>query len=177
MYVKINNNSVEVFPYSLSMFKRDNPNTSFPRNPSYETLERYNVFKVVEERPTLLEYQTLVIHTAEYMSIESIKESMRVAAKKDRISSIAAPIDGFEVSTTEDRENISGAIEFFETLSGTETHITWTMADNTEANVTLAQLEASKQNYVLRKGLLFKAYQDKKLAIENATTVAELEAL
>jgi hypothetical protein len=48
-YVLAPNQTVEIFPYSIGDLKRDNPNTSFPRNPSEETLAAYNVFPVVEQ--------------------------------------------------------------------------------------------------------------------------------
>ena len=49
IYVLAPNQTVEIFPYSIGDLKRDNPNTSFPRNPSEETLAAYNVFPVVEQ--------------------------------------------------------------------------------------------------------------------------------
>jgi hypothetical protein len=49
MYVLAPNQTVEIFPYSIGDLRRDTPNTSFPRNPSEETLAAYNVFPVVEQ--------------------------------------------------------------------------------------------------------------------------------
>ena len=51
MYVFAPNQTVEVFPYSIGNLRRDNPNTSFPRNPSDELLAQWNVFPVVEQDP------------------------------------------------------------------------------------------------------------------------------
>jgi hypothetical protein len=48
-YVLAPDQTVKIFPYSIGDLKRDNPNTSFPRNPSEETLAAYNVFPVVEQ--------------------------------------------------------------------------------------------------------------------------------
>lgn len=47
MYVLAPNQKVEKFPYSVGELKQDNPQTSFPRDPSIETLASYNVFPVV----------------------------------------------------------------------------------------------------------------------------------
>ena len=47
MYVLASNQTVEKFPYSIDGLKTDHPNTSFPANPSLETLASYNVFPVV----------------------------------------------------------------------------------------------------------------------------------
>lgn len=49
MYVLAPNHAVEVYPYSVSALRRDNPNVSFPRNPSAELLASCNVFPVVEQ--------------------------------------------------------------------------------------------------------------------------------
>jgi hypothetical protein len=51
MYVLAPNQTVETFPYSIGALRRDNPNTSFPRNPSDAVLANWNVFPVVEQSP------------------------------------------------------------------------------------------------------------------------------
>lgn len=48
MYVLAPNQTVETFPYSIGNLRRDNPKTSFPRNPSDELLAAWNVFPVRE---------------------------------------------------------------------------------------------------------------------------------
>jgi|TARA_B100000085_G_C18527803_1_gene506613 hypothetical protein len=48
-YVLAPNQTVETFPYSISALRQDNPNTSFPKNPSNEFLASWNVF-VVQDR-------------------------------------------------------------------------------------------------------------------------------
>jgi len=50
MYVLAPNQTVEIFPYSIGDLRRDNRNTSFPRNPSEEMLATWNVFPV-KDRP------------------------------------------------------------------------------------------------------------------------------
>jgi hypothetical protein len=51
MYVLAPNQIAEIFPYSIGNLRRDNPNVSFPRNPSEELLASYNVFPVVPQEP------------------------------------------------------------------------------------------------------------------------------
>lgn len=46
MYVKVNNNKVVEYPYSLNNLKTENPNTGFPKVMSDALLAEYNVFKV-----------------------------------------------------------------------------------------------------------------------------------
>tara|TARA_S200002703_G_scaffold35418_1_gene30469 strand:+ start:11158 stop:11619 length:462 start_codon:yes stop_codon:yes gene_type:complete len=48
MYVLAPNQTIETFPYSIGDLRRDNPNTSFPRNPSHDVLADWNVFPVVD---------------------------------------------------------------------------------------------------------------------------------
>lgn len=47
MYVKLLNGTIQKFPYSIGELKKDNPNVSFPENPSKELLQEYGVFFVV----------------------------------------------------------------------------------------------------------------------------------
>jgi hypothetical protein len=46
MFVKITNGKVDKYPYSIGDLRRDNPNTSFPKNIPNETLAGHNVFPV-----------------------------------------------------------------------------------------------------------------------------------
>lgn len=46
MYLKLTNKTVEKYPYSIGQLTVDNPQTSFPANPSDETLAEWGVFKV-----------------------------------------------------------------------------------------------------------------------------------
>ena len=47
MYVKITNGSVDTYPYNVGQLRRDNPNTSFPKQIPSEMLESYGVYTVV----------------------------------------------------------------------------------------------------------------------------------
>ena len=49
MYVLAPNQTVETFPYSIGALRRDNPNTSFPANPTEQTLAEWNVFPVIDK--------------------------------------------------------------------------------------------------------------------------------
>jgi hypothetical protein len=46
MYVKASNQTVEKFPYTIGDLRKDNPNVSFPKNPSIETIAEYGVQEV-----------------------------------------------------------------------------------------------------------------------------------
>ena len=45
-YVKASNNTVEKFPYSIGMLRKDNPNVSFPKVMSIEALAEWGVYPV-----------------------------------------------------------------------------------------------------------------------------------
>jgi len=65
MHVKLTNGNVDQFPYTIRQFRRDNPDTSFPRQIPNTILRRYAVFEVTElEKPSYDPLvQTLVMGT------------------------------------------------------------------------------------------------------------------
>ena len=60
MYLKASNGQVEKYPYSIGLLRKDNPDTSFPKNPSDDTLADFGVYPVREANPTVGENQKLV---------------------------------------------------------------------------------------------------------------------
>jgi len=59
LLIKANGSTVEQYPYSLGMLRKDNPNTSFPKQPSAEDMAAFNVYPVTEANPTVGEGQRL----------------------------------------------------------------------------------------------------------------------
>ena len=60
MHALINNGMVEIYPYSIGQLRKDNPNTSFPKNVSDETLQTFKVFRVFfSTQPEVTEFQVL----------------------------------------------------------------------------------------------------------------------
>lgn len=52
MFAKINNGQAQKYPYTLGMLRKDNPNVSFPKNISDETLAQFGVVRVSpKEKP------------------------------------------------------------------------------------------------------------------------------
>lgn len=49
MYIKVTNGFAEI--YSIGKLRKDNPNTSFPKNPSEALLADWDVFPYTEETP------------------------------------------------------------------------------------------------------------------------------
>lgn len=62
MYVKLSNGAVDQYPYTVGDLRRDNPNTSFPKNPSNDTLADWDVYPV-----TMLDVPS---YTARTQSVE-----------------------------------------------------------------------------------------------------------
>ena len=59
LYLKAINDQVEQYPYSLGQLRKDNANTTFPKNPSAEVLSAFNMFPVREVTPTLTDGEKL----------------------------------------------------------------------------------------------------------------------
>jgi len=48
-YIKASGSTVEKYPYSIGLLRKDNPNTSFPKRMSDQQLASWNVYPVVTE--------------------------------------------------------------------------------------------------------------------------------
>lgn len=58
MFIKITNGQIDQYPYTLQMLRAENPNTSFPKSPSDETLASFNVFRVTYTQDPDFNYLT-----------------------------------------------------------------------------------------------------------------------
>lgn len=187
MYYNIKENKKIV---SSIQFRELYPNIAFPKVLTDETMEEYGYSKVVINEVTSNQYTKIVngevqvidgIPTIQqslvYKSLEECKEIALEKAKAIREESIIAPINNVQVATSQDRENLQGSIEYFSMLSQGKGIITWTMADNTEQDLTLEELQGVLDGYIIRKAQVFAEYQSKKQAIENCVTSEEVEAL
>jgi hypothetical protein len=69
-FVLINESgAVLEYPYSEFALRRDNPNTSFPKNPKEPTLNNFNVFFVKDvEQPTVGDYEVVREGTPELIN-------------------------------------------------------------------------------------------------------------
>ncbi len=71
MYVKINNGVIEHYPYTLERLRSDNPNVSFPKEPSDELLSEWGVFPVgYQSQPEYNSSTQRVDHSAEPKLVE-----------------------------------------------------------------------------------------------------------
>jgi hypothetical protein len=66
MFAKIKDGVVQQFPYSVGELRRDNPNTSFPKNISDEVMADFGMFPVIQKPIPDFDDQT---HFVEWGSI------------------------------------------------------------------------------------------------------------
>ena len=166
------------------------PNTIFPKILTDEIMEEYGYKKVIvnQVKPTLL---TKVVdneievtkgiptinQSLVYKPIYECKDIALSTIKIKREETIIESINNIQVATLQDRENIQGSTDYFETLTQGKGTITWTMSNNMEQELSLEDLKGALDTYVVRKAQAFAEYQSKKQLIENATTVEEIEAI
>ena len=60
LLIKATGSTVEAYPYSLGMLRKDNPNTSFPKQPSVADMAAFNTYPVTEVTPTVGDGQHLI---------------------------------------------------------------------------------------------------------------------
>ena len=108
MYVKLTDGNADQYPYTVSMLRRDHPNTSFPQTIGSSVLESYGLYNVtfddapsIDGRtqkvtqnalPTLTEGQWVIGYTVENKSQEEIDKYdslAATAAREDRDTRLA----------------------------------------------------------------------------------------
>tara|TARA_R110000851_G_scaffold72040_1_gene159963 strand:+ start:564 stop:1016 length:453 start_codon:yes stop_codon:yes gene_type:complete len=60
LLIKATNDTVQQYPYSVGLLRKENPNTSFPKQVSAEDMAAFNVYPVTEVTPTVSDTQKLV---------------------------------------------------------------------------------------------------------------------
>ena len=110
LLVKLTNGEVEQFPYTLGDFRRDNPQTSFPKQIPNTILRRHAVYEVTElEKPShdpLV--QTLVRGTPvrETVSIKTEADCINLFTREVDTDQIGQPFYGNEWEVAYTAENL-----------------------------------------------------------------------
>jgi hypothetical protein len=106
LYAKIINGTVADYPYGLAKLKADNPNTSFPKQPTEELLAEYNVFPVTavpQPAPTLTQdpvEQTPELINGQWTQVWAMVDiSPEEAAIRQLRASDAANVDAIKSDT------------------------------------------------------------------------------
>ncbi len=130
MYVFAPNQTAETFPYTIGNLRRDNPNTSFPRNPSDALLAEWNVFPVVKQDPPSFDLATQGINqvnptlasgkwvqTWEITSASSKEIAERATAKEVEVrelrDQLIAETDWVIIKAKETSTNVAAAMKTY----------------------------------------------------------------
>jgi hypothetical protein len=93
MHALINNGAVEKYPYTIGNLRRDNPNTSFPKRPSDEMLEDWNMYVVARvDRPDVdpitqnISEQTPVLVNGQWTQVWTVTDATpeEIAERKEQ---------------------------------------------------------------------------------------------
>ena len=93
MHVKLTNGQPSQFPYTVGQFRRDNPQTSFPKNIPVEIMRRHGMFPVEELTKPVFDplVQTLVRDEMPH------KEVIRLKTEEDATDPITGEVDRAQV--------------------------------------------------------------------------------
>ena len=201
MYVLAPNQIIKKFPYSINDLKKNNPDTSFPRNPSLEMLASWNVFPVVstgvqydpatqvatkegcEFNTTLNRWETswtVRDKTQEELDMDfaNAKESKRNEIRTDFESVENDPVEVnslFWNGGYESAQKLDGAKRMAEMLS--QTSVTFYDVDNIGHSLTTPEAEVIITTIGIDYQTKFANKQAKMVAIDNATTLEELDGI
>lgn len=106
MFVKTTNGQVDKFPYTIGDLRKDNSNTSFPKNIPDETLSQFGVFPVIEQdapsydpitqrvdtavQPSLVDNKwtltkTVVNKTQEQIDADNANKAAKIRKQRDEL--------------------------------------------------------------------------------------------
>tara|TARA_B110000259_G_scaffold33756_1_gene37437 strand:+ start:10331 stop:10780 length:450 start_codon:yes stop_codon:yes gene_type:complete len=99
LLIKATGSTVEQYPYSVGLLRKQNPNTSFPKQVSAEDMAAFNAYLVTEVTPTISSTQKLVknstptlvgsewilAHEAVDLTSEDIAEATAILAANARV--------------------------------------------------------------------------------------------
>jgi len=111
LLIKATGSTVEQYPYSLGMLRKENPNTSFPKQPSVADMEAFNVYPVTEANPTVGEGQHLVkVWTPTLVGGDWVLAHEAVDLTSDEIAEATAVL---AAAAREKRDGLLAATDFY----------------------------------------------------------------
>jgi len=111
LLLKATGSTVEQYPYSLGMLRKENPNTSFPKQPSVADMEAFNVYPVTEANPTVGEGQHLVkVWTPTLVGGDWVLAHEAVDLTSDEIAEATAVL---AAAAREKRDGLLAATDFY----------------------------------------------------------------
>ena len=147
LLIKATGSTVQQYPYSVGLLRRDNPNTSFPKQVSAEDMASFNVYPVTETFPTVGDGQHLVKvwtptlsgddwildHQAVDLTDEEIAEATAILAANARVTrdELLAATDFYALSDvvmTSEMTTYRSDLRSVPTLSGFPNDFEWPTA-------------------------------------------------
>ena len=111
LLIKATGSTVEAYPYSLGMLRKDNPNTSFPKQPSVADMAAFNVYPVTEANPTVGEGQRLAkTWTPTLSGSDWVLDHQAVDLTSDEVAEATAVI---AANMREKRDKLIAATDFY----------------------------------------------------------------
>ena len=111
LLLKANGSTVQQYPYSLGMLRKENPNTSFPKQVSAEDMASFNVYPVTEVTPTVADTQKLVkVWTPTLVGGEWVLAHEAVDLTSDDIAEATAVL---AANAREERDALLAATDFY----------------------------------------------------------------
>ena len=155
MFAKIINQTVEKYPYSIGNLRQENPQVSFPKNPTDALMESFNAYRVfTSPQPEITATQTVsegtpqfnvadqrwaqtwVVRdkTAEEIAQELAEQAAQVRAERDRllaecdwvtIKAVDASADGLGIQLPQVWVDYRKALRDIPTQAGFPWTVTW----------------------------------------------------
>ena len=111
LLVKATNNTVQQYPYSVGLLRKENPNTSFPKQVSAADMASFNVYPVTEVTPTVSDTQKLVkVWTPTLVGGEWVLAHEAVDLTSDDIAEATAVL---AANAREQRDGLLAATDFY----------------------------------------------------------------
>jgi len=160
MFVKVTNGTIDQYPYTVGDLRRDNPNTSFPKqvpedtmadfgmypvgyaaapdyNPDTHRIQNSNMPELVDGKWTLT--KTVVELTPEQLEDRKAQKKRQIKERRDKAISAGATINGMSVATDDlSQQRITGAA-LAATVDNTTT-IKWKLPDDTFVTLDATQI-------------------------------------
>jgi hypothetical protein len=111
LLIKATGSTVQQYPYSIGLLRKENPNTSFPKQVSAADMASFNVYPVTEVTPTVSDTQKLVkVWTPTLVSGEWVLAHEAVDLTSDDIAEATAVL---AANAREERDALLAATDFY----------------------------------------------------------------
>jgi hypothetical protein len=112
MYVKVTNGAVDQYPYTIGELRRDNPNTSFPKNPSAQMLEDWGMYPVSTTQEPSYDAETQYVTPASTPTLENGTWVIGWTVVDKTAEEIASNLDAMASMNRSTRNELLAATDF-----------------------------------------------------------------